>query len=460
MNDVPVEGSDMRSDKRHKSRRRHRLSFGAALAAVVVLGAVARIAYVYAYAPDSFGKLFPDSVWYYQEARNIRHGVGIVDLGRQFAGLNGHAFAQGLRPTAYWPPGYPALLVVVQSVFGEGLRASQLAGVASGAATIVLTGLLGRAIGGLRIGLLAALLIAINPLIIAIDGSLMSETLYVPLVLLALLLAQRARDHPSPGAWVALGVTIGAATLVRQDALLLIIAALVPAAILTHANPRRVIRDIAIGLGATTLVLAPWMIRNEIRVGTPTLSSVSASMAIGATNCRATYYGAHIGWWSYDCVHPELGFRMSETAYSNKILGDGLSYAVGHSSRWPNVLAARLRRMWGFWSPGAQAHLEAAESRNFGWQQLAWAVSIVILGGGLAGIVLLGKRGAPITLLVAPLAMTTVIAIASYGNSRFRGPAECALAIGTAALLTTLWERKARSTPAGKGANRRVRGVS
>ena len=51
----------------------------------------------------------------------------------------------------------------------------------------MLVGLLGRRAGGERLGLLAAGLCAVYPLMIAVDGALMSETLYGPLIAVALL---------------------------------------------------------------------------------------------------------------------------------------------------------------------------------------------------------------------------------------------------------------------------------
>ena len=132
--------------------------------------------------------------------------------------FNGHPDIAGERATAYWPPLFPIALAGWQSIFGESIRTSQLMGVATGAATIVLAGLLGRAVVNRAVGLVAAALVAVSPFIIAVDGSLMSETLYLPLVLLTLLFAQRARNHPQWWSWALLGGSIGLASLARGDA--------------------------------------------------------------------------------------------------------------------------------------------------------------------------------------------------------------------------------------------------
>ena len=113
--------------------------------------------------------------------------------------FRGIAKGSQLRPTAYWPPLYPGYLAGGQELFGDSVRTSQLLGAATGRRHRPLTGLLGRAIAGPAVGLLAALLVALCPSLIAADGSLMAETLYVPLVVLALLLAQRRARAPHRG---------------------------------------------------------------------------------------------------------------------------------------------------------------------------------------------------------------------------------------------------------------------
>jgi 4-amino-4-deoxy-L-arabinose transferase-like glycosyltransferase len=405
---------------------------------IVVIGLVVRVVYIQFVAPHS--ALMPDSGWYFWEAENLRHGLGYMyipppkfggNLDHDYRVVNGH-------PTAFWPPGYPVFLVVVQIVFGAALHTSQLAGVATGAATIVLTGLLGRATAGRRVGIVAALLVALSPLVIATDGSLMSDTLYLPLILLALLLAHRASTRPTGQSWCALGAAIGVATLVRQDALLLIVFAAVPAAVLSRLRVRRLLPRLALGLGTLLLVLTPWVLRNAIVMHATTVSTHSASTAIAGSNCALTYAGPELGWWDHRCTHPEFEGRMSEARYSSKITHLGVSYALAHASRLPVALSARFGRVWGLWTPVDTARRERFESRDFRWQMFAWAVSLCTLVLGLAGWRTLSKRGRPITLLVGQVAMTSVIAVGSYGNTRFRGPAECALAIGAAALIVSL----------------------
>ena len=69
----------------------------------------------------------------------------------------------------------------------------------AGTATVWVTGLLGRWVGGARTGLIAAGLAAVYPLLIAADGSLRSESVFALFVTLSLLCALRLREDGESG---------------------------------------------------------------------------------------------------------------------------------------------------------------------------------------------------------------------------------------------------------------------
>ena len=150
-------------------------------------------------------------------------------------------------------------------------------------------------------------------------------------------------------------------------------------------------------------------------------------------------------------MRSDLGHGMSEARYSDLLRRMGIEYALGHVDRWPLVGMARVGRVWGIWDPRDLTQREAFETRNLSWQRMAWPISLATLLLGCVGFGVLARRGRPIALLVAPVVMTTVLALATYGNSRFRTAAEPALLIGAAAALLAGYERLAsgrwRSVP-------------
>ena len=72
---------------------------------------------------------------------------------------------------------------------------------------------------------------------------------------------------------------------------------------------------------------------------------------------------------------------------------------------------------------------------------MAWPVSLATLAVGLTGFWMLRRDRVRIAVLVAPVVMTTVIALATYGNSRFRTASEPVLLIGVAVVAVRAWTR-------------------
>jgi hypothetical protein len=96
-------------------------------------------------------------------------------------------------------------------------------------------------------------------------------------------------------------------------------------------------------------------------------------------------------------------------------------------------------RVWGVWNPADLTRREAVESRNRHWQWLAWVASLGTLVVGAIGFAVLARQRRRIAVLVGPVAMATFLALATYGNTRFRTLAEPALLIGVAAALLELY---------------------
>ena len=82
-----------------------RLRFGLMLGVIALVGVVIRAVYIERLAPSQH--IFPDSFWYYAQARNLRLGHGYIDIARQLGAFNGHPDIAGERATAYWPPLFP-----------------------------------------------------------------------------------------------------------------------------------------------------------------------------------------------------------------------------------------------------------------------------------------------------------------------------------------------------------------
>src|SRR6202034_932472 len=130
--------------------------------------------YIFVIAPEPIG-VGGDASFYHSAANLIAQGHFFDRR------IFGHAY-----PTALHPPLYSILLAPVALVGGVHLLPQRLVGLLLGSVNVGLIGVLGRRIsGGERVGLIASAVAAVYPPFITADGSIMSEPLYVFLLVVA-----------------------------------------------------------------------------------------------------------------------------------------------------------------------------------------------------------------------------------------------------------------------------------
>jgi 4-amino-4-deoxy-L-arabinose transferase-like glycosyltransferase len=127
------------------------------------------------------------------------------------------------RPTAYWPPGTSAAYAVVYWLFGPGQWTIKLFNIATGMLVVFLTFELATRWFDRTVAAVAALLVAIWPVLVEYTTIIGSELLFAAATLGILLLFDRVCRAGTRFGWlaVALGILIGLAALVRAPALLL-----------------------------------------------------------------------------------------------------------------------------------------------------------------------------------------------------------------------------------------------
>jgi hypothetical protein len=206
-------------------------------------------------------------------------------------------------------------------------------------------------------------------------------------------------------------------------------------------------------LAACIVVLLPWTIFNATRFDTPVLISTNSNGLFIGANCKETYYGDLIGAWRFQCYTPRRPGE-DEAQYFTRQRHIGIEYALHHTSRWPAVVAARLGRLLDVYRFDQSVFFNSAEGRPAQWASRAirayWVVGIL----ALIGIVLLWRRRDrfPLVVLGAPIVMVLLVAIVTYGGTRFRYAAEPSLVVLAAVTLLAAGEWAARRV-----AGRRVR---
>jgi hypothetical protein len=170
---------------------------------------------------------------------------------------------------------------------------------------------------------------------------------------------------------------------------------------------------------------------------------------VGATY-RDTYYGPLIGAWKFQCYGTDSppGDESERFAVYRR---RGMTYMKDHLGRLPAVEAARLGRLLDVYRPWGQgAFLASAEGRNVRAQRAGLLAYWLLLPFAIAGAILLRRRREPALLvLLAPCVLVVLVALATYGSTRFRFAAEPALVVlGAVAVDAVISSLLARRRPA------------
>jgi 4-amino-4-deoxy-L-arabinose transferase-like glycosyltransferase len=417
-----------------------------------VLALLIRLAYHY-FARHTVGQI-SDATAYHLLGKNLAAGRGYIrPFDYQLFGVH--------RATSEYPPLFPAFLAVL-SILGAGsVTAQQVALAFVGTGTVVVTGLIGREVMGDAVGLVAAAIAAISPMLFQADGILMTESLTALLVALCVLAAIKVRERPTPWGFVGLGALLGVTTLNRAEGLLLAPLLVLPIAFRARSvdGKRRAVFALA-GLGTFVLVLAPWTIYNAQRFRTFVPVSNNLGTVLEGANCPLTYSGPYLGSWRSEFANGQGanfvcfgGFHIEDPKFDEASAAAasrrrGVDYAKAHKRAWPRVAAARLGRTWGVFRPAQQVNLAVLEGRNHTWETYGTWFTWLLLPLAVAGIVILLRRRRVVWPLVAPIVTVSIVSVLTYGNQRFRIGADPMLAVLAAVSIVTAASRIRTTSPA------------
>ncbi|WP_165246250.1 ArnT family glycosyltransferase [Paludisphaera soli] len=364
--------------------------------------------------------LLPDAEYYWKLAETIRDGelFQIVEWG-------------DIPHFALRTPGYPLFLAACRWLLGDRPLGARLVQAGLGALSVWLVFRLARAATGeadRRAAPVASALTAIHPYFVIMSVLLLSEALFVPLLLaflwaMAVLWdrdATRAMLAPAMGA----GVAAGASVLVRPSCLLYFPAA-TAAWLACRAVSKRPMRPAAVAALVVAIgfagVMAPWWVRNARIYGAfvPTALWMGASLydglnpnATGASDMR--FLNEPDVWPNSEQDQDEL-LRRRAFAFARENPGRALELAV-----------VKLGRYWSPWPN--------AEGVRSPWLTIASGLVMTpLLGLTAFGLWTLRRDPRAWILLAGPILYFAVIHAAFASSMRYRTPGEVP-AMGLAAV--------------------------
>ena len=401
--------------------------------AVIGVALLVRVTYVLFFATRHLPLADPLSYHLLGNAIGTAHGY-----------VNPLQFAFGAKtiPTASEPPLFPLVLGMASALGGRSVLSHQLVGAVIGTGTVVAVGAVGRAVAGVRAGLLAGTVAALYPPLWLNDGGVMAESLFALTIAVVLVAAYRFVRAPSLGGAALIGIATGLAMLTRVEAVLLVPLLLLPLlAVAERPAWRTAAARVAVALGTATLVVAPWVIRNLSTFDRPTVLSTGDGTLAGA-NCAPAYAGPKIGLWVISCYGDAVAGDESDANAAWR--SQGLAYARQHADRVPVVVAARVARTWQLFGPLQDARVNRDDGRPSWMNMLALGVYAALLPFAAAGTVVLHRRGVHLLPLGAQFALVTVTAATVWGAVRFRAPADVAIVVLAGVALDRLLPRVSR----------------
>ena len=306
-----------------------------------------------------------------------------------------HCLGTEETPTAYRPPLYPVLLAACVTLDPGGRLVIGALHLASGLVTVWLVWYSGILWGLGRYALIAALLVAVDPVLLALSTSVMTETVATLLTCVSLVCLTLAGKHPSPGRVALAGGCLGLTILCRPTFLVWTVAAACTLPWMAGSNSRRKtgataglpssegefsrkntagqassgtrfssatslerMKVFAIFVLSAGILLAPWIVRNQVHFSRPTIGTTHGGYTLLLGNNPSFY--DYLGRGEWGNVWDATGFnrqwvdRMHDADRADEVSRDRLAYsdALRTIRDQPRMfLYACLVRVGRLWSP-------------------------------------------------------------------------------------------------------------
>jgi 4-amino-4-deoxy-L-arabinose transferase-like glycosyltransferase len=371
--------------------------------------------------------------------------------------IHGHGFGHAVLPPATGPtaqrsPLYPISLAGVYAVFGDhSWTAGRLVNQLFGVGIVALIGLIGAQLFGRRIGAIALVLAAINPTLILIASGLQLEPLLVLLALSVLAVALHYRERPEGLRWpIAMGILLGLTLLARELGFFWI-----PSLIwLIWPRGSRSLRSAvaipALVLALAVAVVAPWTIRNAVRLHA--FIPVSIGNGIGLSGTYNDTAKAHRGRWARPYDDPKMG------AVLTKLVADKpkpTEVDVDRVLQSASLKFARQHPMYTlvqvpFWNTVRMFDLDGGAYSRYVTQFLPYPRRLVnpaVYGfyvfGALAVVGAFSKRArqVPFAIWLIPILLYVALVVPLPGSIRYRASLEPFITLLASLALAPLVDR-------------------
>ena len=358
--------------------------------------------------------------------------------------LEGHGFSMSptppYEPMAARAPGYPAFLAGVYAVAGHNPDAVRVVQLLLALVTCILVYAIGRRLVPPVTAMAAGLIYATLPSAAQYPSLVLTESLHALLLTWALYIVYRCTDPEPRITWyVALGLVLGVAALVRPDYQLLLFP-LVGLVVWAQGRPWWTLPRVGVAVACFALVVVPWVARNYstfgrfvgLATGSGHVLLVAELEAEGVTGraldqALQERYGAPFR----QRYHREMTYLDGALPDQDETRRqDFLKFLQAEPDKYARHTLQRFAAFWGprSWSDAFGVDGDFSEyRRSRDWVPLLVKASLLVFDAVVLGLAALGaivaiagwRRFLPV---LAVLAYATAIHSLVYAGARYRVP--------------------------------------
>lgn len=350
--------------------------------------------------------------------------------------LAGNGFGNP-EPTAYVTPLYPLFLSAVYMIFGHNMLAVQFLQALIGSLSVLCVYFIAKKIFDEKIGLIAAIIMAFYPHQIFWSGYILTETLYVLILLFAILFFIRFCERKTIVNALVAGILLGIAGLARPMAFGFT-AFLIIYILWLNKNKMEGLKFSCIFVIGVLLVSSPWIIRNYSTFGEFIPGSTENWVVFYAGNSPGATGGLD-GYITGGKDFTSLNFtslnksNMSEIEKNQIYKMASLNYLKENPSSFFKIMP---RKFWNMWRP----NYANASLKNHALMSLPYIIMIAL---ALCGIYYsyLKQKNMLKWILYFFIAYNVLVHLIFIGIIRYRLPIEPVLIIFAAYALSYHFHR-------------------
>jgi 4-amino-4-deoxy-L-arabinose transferase-like glycosyltransferase len=357
------------------------------------------------------------------------------------------------------PPLYPYVLALHYKVFGASPTTGRILQIILGMLLVYLVYRVARRYFDGTVGLIAAGIVAMNPFLIMMSGYLLTENVYIILMLTSLLIAPTPAhlNGPLPKVLAASAV-LAAATLARPTGLPVALWILAAGLVFGAGSPYIRTRNGVLAAALFVVLLLPWSMRNYQVVGGWVGLTTHGGITFYQGNNQKVVDVLHYR----GGVAPLAGLPhareiagMGELERERFTRAKGMEFLRDNKRLVPKLLWWKFAR---FWRLNSDVGLSGVKS-GWWWNKdtflgklassfdVGFVYAVVVFPLFLAGVVLTRFRWRELMFLYGIAVAHTAVALVFFGSIRGRIPVEPVVAIFAAVTVDRLywWIRTRRS---------------